>query len=121
MGPDLTAVSRRFNARTMLESLIEPSKVISDQYEATVFVTESGKQVIGRIVNLNNDTLMVSEDMLDPGRLTVLKRDAIEEMFTSKTSQMPSGLLDHLTRNEILDLVAYLRSGASVSLNSVGE
>lgn len=121
VGPDLTAVGRRFNDRTMLESLIEPSKVISDQYEATVFVTESGKQVTGRIVNLNNDTLMVSEDMLDPGRLTVLKRSAIEEMFTSKTSQMPAGLLDHLTRDEILDLIAYLRSGAIDSLTSAGE
>ncbi|MFN9040866.1 MAG: c-type cytochrome, partial [Planctomyces sp.] len=34
VGPELTAVSRRYNARTLLESIIEPSKVVSDQYEA---------------------------------------------------------------------------------------
>ena len=111
VGPDLTAVARRYNARTMLESLIEPSKVISDQYEASVFVLNSGKQVIGRVVNLNGDKLMVSENMLDPGRLTTISRDEIEESFVSKTSMMPTGLLNNLTRGEILDLIAYLQSG----------
>lgn len=111
VGPDLTAVGRRFNARNILESILEPDKVISDQYEATVFVTDSGQQIIGRVVNLNNDTLMVSENMLNPGKLTTISRGEVEEMFTSKTSMMPGGLLNNLTKDEILDLVAYLRSG----------
>jgi len=111
VGPDLTAVGRRYNARTMLESLIEPSKVISDQYEAKVFVLASGKQVTGRVVNLGGDDLMVSENMLDPGRLTNVRRSEIEESFVSKTSMMPAGLLNNLTKDEILDLIAYLQSG----------
>lgn len=111
VGPELTAVGRRYNARTLLESLIEPSKVISDQYEANVFVLNSGKQVIGRVVNLNAERLMVSENMLDPGKLTSVDRQEIEETFVSKTSMMPTGLLNNLTRDEILDLVAYLQSG----------
>lgn len=113
VGPDLTAVGRRFNDQNMLESLIEPSKVVSDQYEATMFLTASGKQVVGRVVNLNGDTLMVSENMLDPGRLTNIKRDDIEEMMVSKKSMMPDGLLNNLSREEILDLVAYLQSGGN--------
>lgn len=111
VGPDLTAVGRRYNARTILESLIEPSKVISDQYEASVFVLDSGLQVIGRIVNLNADRIMVSENMLDPGNLTTVLRSEIDEQFVSNTSMMPEGLLNHLSRDEILDLVAYLQSG----------
>jgi putative heme-binding domain-containing protein len=111
VGPELTAVGRRYNARTLLESLIEPSKVISDQYEATVFVLDTGKQVVGRVVNLNAERLMVSENMLDPGKLTSVNREEIEEMTVSRTSMMPNGLLNNLSRDEVLDLVAYLQSG----------
>jgi putative heme-binding domain-containing protein len=111
VGPELTAVARRYNARTMLESIIEPSKVISDQYQGNVFVLDSGKQVVGRVVNLNNDTIMVSENMLEPGNLTVINRAEIEETLVSKTSMMPNGLINTLNKDEILDLIAYLQSG----------
>ena len=36
----------------------------------------------------------------------------IDEMLVSKTSPMPAGLFNRMTREEILDLVAYLISGA---------
>ncbi|HBF23128.1 MAG TPA: hypothetical protein DDW23_04855 [Planctomycetes bacterium] len=32
LGPDLTGVGRRFDRRTVLEAIIEPGKVVSDQY-----------------------------------------------------------------------------------------
>ena len=111
VGPELTAVARRYNARTMLESIIEPSKVVSDQYEANIFVLDSGKQVVGRVVNLSNDTIMVCENMLEPGNLTNVTRDAIEETLVSRTSMMPNGLVNTLNKDEVLDLVAYLQSG----------
>lgn len=111
VGPDLTAAGRRFNRLNLLEALIEPSKVISDQYQATMFITEDGKQVVGRVVNLNGDNYMVQEDMLDPGRLTRVNRFEIEDMQASTLSMMPNGLLDTFTEDEILDLIAYLRSG----------
>ena len=85
--------------------------MVSDQYEATVFLTDNGKQIVGRVVNLNQDRLMVSEDMLNPGQLTTIMRGDIEEMFTSKTSMMPNGLLNNLSKEEVLDLIAYLKSG----------
>ena len=85
--------------------------MVSDQYEATVFLTDNGKQIVGRVVNLNHDRLMVSEDMLNPGQLTTIMRGDIEEMFTSKTSMMPNGLLNNLSKEEVLDLIAYLKSG----------
>ena len=111
VGPELTAVSRRYNARTLLESILEPSKVISDQYEASVFVLDSGRTVAGRVVNLNSDRIMVSENMLEPGNLTTIARDEIEDTMVSKISMMPAGLVNTLTKEEVLDLVAYLQSG----------
>ena len=111
VGPDLTAVARRYNNQTMLESLIEPSKVISDQFQAMTFILDDGRTITGRIVNLSGKSLRVSTNMLDPGKLTPVNTDEIEESFLSRTSQMPDGLLDTLTEQEVLDLLAYLQSG----------
>jgi hypothetical protein len=43
IGPDLTGVGKRFTNQYLVESLIEPNKVISDQYQATVFVLHDGR------------------------------------------------------------------------------
>jgi putative heme-binding domain-containing protein len=109
-GPDLTIVSGRFSGRDLLESIIEPSKEISDQYAATIFTTTDGKVVVGRIVNIHGDTWHVNTDMLNPSALVKVNRKRVESMQTSKISMMPTGLLDTLQPDEILDLVAFLMS-----------
>jgi putative heme-binding domain-containing protein len=109
VGPDLTAAGRRFSAADLMETLIDPSKEVSDQYRATKFQLDTGQTVIGRIANLNADTYMVQTDMLDPGRFTRIKVNQIEAMKESEVSMMPTGLLDSMTRDDILDLLAYMR------------
>lgn len=113
VGPVLDSVGRRFNDKDMLEAILEPSRTISDQYQATTFVLETGKAVTGRIANLSGKNYLVSENMLDPGKFTAVNRDEVEEMIPSPVSQMPEGLVDTLTEEEILDLIAYLRSGGN--------
>jgi putative heme-binding domain-containing protein len=110
VGPDLTAVSGRFSPRDLLESIILPSKVISDQYEAVIVATTDGKVVTGRIMNLHNDTMTINTDMLDPSNQVNVNRQKIEEIRPSPVSMMPEGLLSTLEKEEILDLVAYLLS-----------
>jgi putative heme-binding domain-containing protein len=110
MGPDLTIVSGRFGARDLLESIIEPSKVISDQYQAIRVTTTDGRSITGRIINLFGDDIMINTDMLDPDKITAVKRNQIERIGPSKISPMPEGLIDTLAQDEILDLVAYLFS-----------
>jgi putative heme-binding domain-containing protein len=109
-GPDLTGVIGRFNPRDLLESLIEPSKTISDQYGAVVVLTGDGRNITGRIVNLSGDNVMINVDMLDNNKIVGVNRNTIESIGPSKVSMMPTGLLDTLTQDEILDLVAYLYS-----------
>jgi len=111
VGPDLTALETRFTWRDVLDSIIHPNKTISDQYQSTMFLLDNGRVVNGRVVNLNKNTLRIMTDMLDPGNLTIVNREQIEEQRPSPTSQMPEGLLDTLSKEEILDLLAYLRSG----------
>jgi putative heme-binding domain-containing protein len=109
-GPDLSGVSGRFNPKDLLESILDPSKEVSDQYAATVFELEDGGQVVGRIVNLNNDIYKVNTDMLDPNLMKDVNRNNIASMKSSKLSMMPNGLMDVLKEDEALDLMAYLLS-----------
>ena len=109
-GPDLTQVIGRFGPRDLLESMIEPSKVVSDQYAAIVVTTTDGRQIVGRVVNLAGDNMQINTDMLDPNKLVGVNRNLVDTIGPSKISMMPDGLLDTLNRDEILDLVAYLYS-----------
>ena len=109
-GPDLTQASGRFSVRDLLESMVTPSKEISDQYAAVIITTTDGKVVTGRIVNYNGDTMSVMPDMLDPNGLVNINAKHVESIEKSKVSMMPEGLLDTLKEDEILDLVAYLLS-----------
>lgn len=112
-GPDLTSAGGRFSVKDLLVATIEPSKEISDQYQASQFLLEDDTVIVGRVANLNGDNLMIQTNMLDPGNFTNLKRQDIVEVRQSQVSPMPSGLLDTLSKEEIIDLLAYLRAGGN--------
>jgi putative heme-binding domain-containing protein len=109
-GPDLTGAAGRFSVRDLLESVIDPSKEISDQYAAVVIATTDGKVVTGRIVNYDGDDMVVMTNMLDPNGLVRVSHSKAESIERSKVSMMPVGLLDTFREDEVLDLVAYLLS-----------
>jgi putative heme-binding domain-containing protein len=117
VGPDLTGVAGRFSVHDVLESIVEPSKVISDQYQAIIIRKKDGDTISGRIGNLSAANVDVIEDMLDPGNMTNVRRSDIESMEPSKVSPMPEGLLNSLKQDEIEDLVAYLFSRGEVRSN----
>ncbi len=109
-GPDLTGVAGRFNPRDLLESIILPSKEVSDQYAPVVITKKDGTTVTGRIINLHDDTLHVSPNMFDPNELVTVSAKQVKSIEPSKVSPMPEGLIYMLNKDEILDLMAYLLS-----------
>jgi putative heme-binding domain-containing protein len=109
-APDLTGLAGRYSHRDVLEKIVDPNKSISDQYAAVEIRTNDERIVVGRIVNLNNDEVMVNTDMTNPGSTVNINRKIIESMKPSKISMMPSGLLDTFKDDEILDLLAYILS-----------
>lgn len=110
VGPDLTGVSGRFSQKDLLESVLDPSKEVSDQYQAVDIDTLDGKKVSGRIVNLNGNDVKVMVNMLDPNGMVTVKQSDVDRITPSKVSMMPAGLLDTLTDDEAIDLMAYLLS-----------
>lgn len=111
VGPDLSMVAGKFSPRDLLESILSPSKEISDQYGSTIFHLSDGSQVVGRVANLNEDTLLISTNMMDPQKLTTVKSSQVTKTEESPVSMMPPGLLNMLKEDDILDLLAYLLSG----------
>ena len=110
LGPDLTAVSGRYGLRDLLTHVIDPAKEVSDQYRTTIFFMKNDDIVDGRVVNINGERIMVSTDMMDPSKIRNVKRGEVDVMRLSSKSQMPDGLLDMLTEEEIKDLMAFLIS-----------
>jgi putative heme-binding domain-containing protein len=109
-GPDLTAISSRFTRRDILESIIEPSKVISEQYQNVAVVRKSGDPVVGRLLEETGDKLVLQPDLLKPDKVEVKKSEVVRKV-PSKLSPMPEGLVNILTADELLDLIAYMESG----------
>jgi putative heme-binding domain-containing protein len=120
VGPDLTAAGRRFNPHDLLETLVDPSKEVSDQYRATTFQMDDGRLVTGRIANLAGGTYMIQTNMLDPGNFTNLNSADIEDRKPSTVSMMPKGLLDTMSKDDVLDLLAYLRAASDAAMGANG-
>lgn len=114
VGPDLTGVAGRFNVHDLLTAIVEPSKVISDQYAAIVIRKKNREVVRGRVGNLNGPVVQVVEDMLEPGKFTRIQRADIDSLEHATVSMMPPGLLNSLQPEEVQDLVAFLLSRGTV-------
>ena len=109
-GPDLTQLAGRFNINDLTEAIIEPSRVISDQYRGSTVVMRNGQAVHGRIVAENDVQISVLTDAEDSTKFTDIIKADITEIAPSDTSLMPQHLLNTLNHNEVLNLLAYLLS-----------
>ena len=109
-GPDLTQLAGRFNLKDLTEAIIEPDKVISDQYRAMQVLTEDGKSYVGRIISETDDQITLLIDPEDSTKIVDIPKKSIDESIPSQTSLMPKKLLNPLNENEVLDLLAYLLS-----------
>lgn len=113
IGPDLTGSGNRYTMRDLMENIVDPSKVISDQYDSHEITKKDGSIVLGRIVVEENDKVFVMTNPFAPnGQLAVDAKD-IAKKETRKISMMPPGLINALNQDELLDLLAYLVSGGN--------
>lgn len=103
LGPDLTTVSSRFRPEEILESIVEPSKVISDQYKAVTVATTDGQVFNGMPTAGPADKLVL---LLSDGTTTTIPKTDVEAQKDSTTSVMPDGLINTLSLQEIADLLA---------------
>jgi putative heme-binding domain-containing protein len=109
VGPELTGAGAKYNARDLLESILEPSKVLSDQYQDHTAILKEGDTISGRLVAESDKEIILETDRLS-GATEKIAREKVANVTPSKLSPMPAGLANVLTKEEILDLIAYLRT-----------
>ncbi len=114
LGPDLATLEpSKTTAAALLRSLVEPSQQIDDKYRSYTFLLESGQVVTGTIVEEDDRVVKVLTDPLNVREPTVILVEDVEERKASEMSIMPAGLLNKLTEEEVVDLIAYIQAGAN--------
>lgn len=117
IGPDLTTVSQRFQRKEILESVIYPNQVVSDQYASKLILTADGKTYTGIVAPAaDGGTTVLQSD----GQKVALEAEQIEEIQPCKVSTMPEGLANKLSLEQIGDLFAYLMSGTAENIAGRG-
>jgi putative heme-binding domain-containing protein len=111
LAPDLTAVASKYTRDVILQSILEPSATLNGQYFHTTFTLKSGTQVTGSIVETLDKKIVVAPLMMNPQVTVEVAVADVKSEAPSAVSPMPAGLLNELTREEIVELLAFLESG----------
>jgi putative heme-binding domain-containing protein len=109
VGPDLSQVGGKLDRTHLIESILDPSAEIVEDFRTTVITTVAG-QVVSGIVKSETAAALTLLDAEGKTRTVALKD--IETRMVSKVSLMPQA--ETMTLGEFVDLIAYLellRSG----------
>ncbi len=113
-GPDLSNVAGRFSRRDVLESILAPSKIVSEKYRNVTIETMDGESHTGQIVmegDYRKSNLKLVTNPFEPDEALEIPKIKIAGKRESEVSAMPEGLLNTLSREEILDLLAFIEAG----------
>ncbi|HBE72344.1 MAG TPA: hypothetical protein DDW52_29770, partial [Planctomycetaceae bacterium] len=107
LGPNLARPLKREGFAHLWESLIEPSKVVSPEYQALQILTSEGEALSGLL--LHRDANQVKLRTPDTLQTLTFETNEIEAIKTSSTSLMPTGLITSLAnRQQVADLMRYV-------------
>jgi putative heme-binding domain-containing protein len=112
VGPDLTRIGQVRSERDLLEAIVYPSASFARSYEPFAVRTRSGALHTGVLRSDLSDEVVLATATGDEIRIP---RPDIADLQPGTVSLMPPGLDQQLTRQELADLLAFLkatRSGA---------
>ncbi len=103
-GPNLSSIGVRSNARHIVQSIIEPSAVITEGFNQLTVLTVEGKVYAGVLLEESGLTLSLGQTN---GERVDIPKDSIEERKSSPVSAMPD-MSERLTSQHVADLTAFL-------------
>lgn len=108
LGPNLAEAGKEATAEYLIESVLNPSKVLRKGYETIVVTTADERTITGLLAGETGETITLV-DLAANGKKLVLRKTDIEKRIASKQSLMPDGLINALSdRQQFLDLAKYL-------------
>ena len=111
-GPYLGAAGAKFTRDYLIDSILDPNKVVAQGFRTAMFALKDGKAAMGFVTG-EADGVISLRDI--SGQSSKINRADVKEEKELPTSMMPPGLGSNLTLEEFTSLVEYL-----VSLKSVG-
>lgn len=111
VGPDLSQVFSRWKGdpTAVLREILDPSHRIDDKYAVHIVLTLDGQTISGLIVEDTKDAFSIMDNP-EAKQPRVIAKKEIDEMQKTPISMMPKGLLDRYSKDEILEIVAYINS-----------
>jgi putative heme-binding domain-containing protein len=113
VGPDLTGVANRLGRPDLLRAILLPSESIAQNYRSDLLELADGRTLAGQIVptlDYRAPYLLLAENPLQPDQSIKVPKVDVLKRKRSDLSIMPPGLLNNLSKQEVLDLLAYLES-----------
>ena len=91
--------------REIMESVLYPAHVVSDQYTSKKVLTLDGRILVGMVNQRGTEEIEIRDAN---NQVTVISESEVDQILPSTSSIMPSGLLDDLSLQEISDLMSYM-------------
>jgi putative membrane-bound dehydrogenase-like protein len=107
VGPDLTSIGQVRTERDLLESIVYPSASFVRSFEPYVVKTREDDEYSGVLRKDTPDEVILATG---PSTEVRIARAEIADMRPGKISVMPAGLDQQLTRQELADLVTFLKA-----------
>jgi putative heme-binding domain-containing protein len=107
VGPDLTRVGQVRSERDLLEALVFPSASFVRSYEPVIVSTKSSDEVSGILKKDSADEIVL---VTGPNAEQHIARSDVADIRPGMVSVMPSGLADQLSKEELADLLAFLKA-----------
>ena len=108
VGPDLSGVNNK-SKQELLTSILNPSYAIEPHFVHYVVTSKDGQIYDGVIANETPGAITLRGGT-ETGDETILRQN-IAEIRASNISLMPEGLEQSMSRQDIADVIAYLRAG----------
>jgi putative heme-binding domain-containing protein len=108
VGPDLSGINNK-TKEELVTSILDPSFAIEPRYVNYIITTKDGRMYDGVIANETPGAITLRGGS-DDGDETILRKNVVE-IRASSVSLMPDGLEKDLTKQDVADVIAYLRGG----------
>ena len=109
IGPDLSGINNK-TKEELLTSILNPSYAIEPRFTHYIVTTKDGRMYDGVIAQRDSRALITLRGGSDEGDETILRKN-VAAIRASSVSLMPDGLEEHLSKQDLADLIAYLRGG----------
>jgi putative heme-binding domain-containing protein len=108
VGPDLSGINNK-SKEELLTSILNPSYAIEPRFVNYVVTTKDGRMFDGVIANETPGAITLRGGS-EEGDETILRKN-VADIRASSVSLMPDGLEDNLKKQDLADVIAYLRGG----------